>query len=241
MTSISHQTVLPQASSNVSQTIAPTHTPLASSSGTTSPQAAVPAPATARSYANATRKAFSPPGPSSDSNSIAAVGGSAPVQHGKSESVSPVNGKTVIPPAIPSLGINGNAPSNNSEHVRKPSVTISNAGISGYMPNGGPIGGKPIGGKEIHFGSMKSGGSPPAGYSSAQVSQSNQSLAVGTPTNPRVTSPQTSPSPIPQPPASGGRPPSSLHGQANALSFGSVVANEEAAVSKCVHDQGIYH
>lgn len=39
--------------------------------------------------------------------------------------------------------------------------------------------------------------------------------------DPRATSPAHSPAPIPQPPASGGKPPSGLHGQGNGLVFGS--------------------
>ena len=194
----------------------------------------MPAPAIARSYANATRKQFSSPSVSANSTLPVALGGSGPGHHGKSDTMSSVNGKGGIPPAVPALGtptiVNGNnavnIPSGQGDHGRKPSVTISAAGASGYMPNGSPVVGKP-GGNNIQFGSMDAGPSPVIKYSTLQQ---NQSLSVSNQMNPRITSPQTSPSPIPQPPASGGKPPSSLHGQGNGLSFGSL-GGEEAPVS----------
>ncbi len=88
------------------------------------------------------------------------------------------------------------------------------------MLNGGPVAGKPKGGRDIQFGALLEG-SPQATNATPQSNPSTNSLAVKTPSNPRVTSPQTSPSPIPQPAASGGgRPPSSLHGNSNSVSFG---------------------
>ncbi|KAA6412503.1 MAG: hypothetical protein FRX48_03494 [Lasallia pustulata] len=231
MTSISQPAVLPpQASGNASHAIAQAHATSTSASGKTSPQAAVPAPATARSYANATKKPFSSSSASSNTTPPVAGAVAAPIQHGKSDSISPVNGKTSIPPAIPTLGgpaiANGNSAANSpagvSDHSRQPSVTISAAGTSGYMINGGPVGGKPTGGNAIQFGSINAGGPPVASQNTPQLNQSASSLAVNTPSNPRISSPQTSPSPIPQPPASGGRPPSSLQSQGNGLSFGSL-------------------
>ena len=142
-----------------------------------------------------------------------------------------MNGKVAIPPAIPSLSssahVNGNTsvnlPMGQNDHSRKPSVTISAAGASGYMPNGGQVVGK-TGGNGIQFGSIpiNANASPISSHSVPLVNQPTSSLAVSSPSNPRITSPQTSPSPIPQPPASGGKPPSSLQGQGNGLSFGSL-------------------
>lgn len=238
MTSISHQPVLPpQTPGNTSQAIAPAHPTSTSASGKTSPQAALPAPATARSYANATKKPFSSSSASSNPTPSVAGALSAPIQHGKSDTISPMNGKNSIPPAIPAFGApaiaNGNSAANNSlgvsDHSRQPSVTISAAGTSGYTINGGSVGGKPTGGNGIQFGSINAGGSPVAPQSTHQLSQSANSLAVNIPSNPRISSPQTSPSPIPQPPASGGRPPSSLQSQGNGLSFGSL-GGEDANV-----------
>ena len=244
MTSISQQQVLPpQVPSNISHAVAQAHSPTASTSGTTSPQAAVPAAATARSYASATRKPFSVPSASGNSTPPVAGGVLTPAQHGKSGSISPVNGKTAIPPAVPTLGpptiVNGNSAvnvsANHNEHSRKPSVTISAAGASGYMPNGNPVVGKP-GGNGIQFGSINTGASPVINHSTPQPNQSTNSLMVSALSNPRITSPQTSPSPIPQPAASGGKPPSSLQGQGNGLSFGSL-GGEDASVSSNCHFQ----
>ncbi|MCJ1472737.1 hypothetical protein MMC13_001386 [Lambiella insularis] len=217
MTSISHQPVLPpQVPSSVPQTVAqlPSQSPL--TGGTASPQAAVPAAATGRSYANATKKPAT--------NTVAATQAAAGAQHHKTEISGSVNGKSTIPPAVPTLGtptiVNGNNAMNIStgqgDHNRKSSVTISAQGASGQMPNGGPAAGKPVIGNNIHFGST----SPVIVHSLPQSMHSANSLAVSAPSNPRITSPANSPSPIPQPPASGGRPPSSLQGQSNVPIFG---------------------
>lgn len=238
MTSISQQPVLPpQAPTNVPQTVNQAHSPSASISGTASPLGPAPLPATARSYANATKKSYPPLTASGVTTPSVAVG----AQHGKSDSNSPMNGKpTIPPPAVPAVGAapaitNGNEALVNSDHSRKPSVTISAAGATGYMPNGGPVVGKPNGGNGIQFGSINAGGSPAVTHSVPQAAPNmSSSLAVAAPTNPRITSPQTSPSPIPQPAASGGRPPSSLHGQGNGLSFGSLGGDEgNVSVSYC--------
>ncbi|MCJ1390502.1 hypothetical protein MMC18_003362 [Xylographa bjoerkii] len=223
MTSISHQPVLPpQVPSSVPQTVAQVQSSSPSTGGTTSPQAAVPGAASGRSYANATKKT------AINSSLAVPVAGGAP--NGKSDSVTSMNGKTAIPPAVPTLGppaiVNGNNAVNNSlgqgDHSRKPSVTISAQGASGQMPNGGPAAGKPVGGNNIQFGSMNNGPSPVIVHSAPQPMHSSGSLAVQAPSNPRITSPANSPSPIPQPPASGGRPPASLQGQGNGPVFGSL-------------------
>lgn len=109
-----------------------------------------------------------------------------------------------------------NSTSAMGDHTRQPSVTISAAGASGYMPNGAPVA-KPAGGNRPQFGAFNPDGSPAMAHATPQLSQTN-SLAV----NPRITSPTSSPSPIPQPPASGGRPPSTFQGQGNPLHFGSI-------------------
>lgn len=242
MTSISQPVLPPQAPSNASQ-VAPAHSPSASASasGRAPPQAAGTASATVKtSYASATKKTFSPSS-ASGTSAPTAPAVQIPAQHGKPDTSSPVNGRVAIPPAVPTVGaptiVNGNTPtSSNSgvgDHSRKPSVTISAAGASGYMPNGGPVAGKPTGGSNIQFGSHPADASAAAQNATPHPNQSTNSLAVNTPSNPRVTSPQTSPSPIPQPPASGGgRPPSSLHGNSTSLSFGNF-GGTEASVSFC--------
>ncbi|KAK4694157.1 translation initiation factor 4G, partial [Lecanoromycetidae sp. Uapishka_2] len=205
MTSISQPVLPPQAPNNAASSQA------AGSAGRTS-------------YASATKKTISPSSASGSSTPSAAASSS---QNGKQDVNSAVNGKA-IQPAVPAAGTptitNGNTPTSSTsglgDHTRKPSVTISAAGASGYMPNGGPVAGKPKGGNNIQFGSVAEG-SPAAANATPAPNQSTNSLAVNGPANPRVTSPSTSPSPIPQPPPSGGRPPSSLHGNSNSMSFGS--------------------
>ncbi len=226
MTSISQPVLAPQAPSTASQAIAPAHPTSASASARAPSQAAGTASATAKpSYASATNKTSASLPASGASTPTVAAGAS---QHGKADIISPMNGKIAIPPAVPTVGtpsmVNGNTPTSSTsgpgEHNRKSSVTISAAGTSGHMPNGGPVAGKPKGGRDIQFGALPEG-SPQAANATPQSDQSTNSLAVKTPSNPRVTSPQTSPSPIPQPAASGGgRPPSSLHGNSNSVSFG---------------------
>ena len=177
------------------------------------------APASAKSYANATKK--------SATDSTAApvtVGGSA--QHGKSTSVSPVNGKPMqnqpSQQAASGVTIVNGAPSapaaSQGDHSRKPSVTITSAGTSGYMPNGGPAS-RP---NSLQFGFANQQSSPNMGNPAVPASNQSQS-GLGAPSmNPRVTSPQTSPSPIPQPASSGGRPPPSTYqAQGNVPNFGS--------------------
>lgn len=203
---ISQSVLPPQPPSNPSQSIAQTPAQLASTSGKTSSPAAGSA---ARNYASA-------------------AGGAAQPQHGKSDTVSSVNGRNPIVPAVPTVdspaAINGgNAGMNASfgDHSRKSSVTISATGPSGYMPNGALVGGKPAGGNGIQFGTFSNADRSPAmANATPQMNQSN-SLSVNAP-NPRITSPMSSPSPIPQPAASGGRPPSSFQGQGNNVNFGTI-------------------
>ncbi|PGH04455.1 hypothetical protein AJ80_08508 [Polytolypa hystricis UAMH7299] len=223
MTSISQTPGLPkQGQSTTSQAPLQGQSPAASTSGKT------PSPGPARSYANATKKSFSQTVTGETANSLVAASGPAQ-QHGKSPSTIIVNGKTPMPqPSVPAAGgltiVNGNTAPNSSiqgDHSRKPSVTISAAGASGFIPNGGPVSaaqGRP---NNLRFGSIDTQGSSPIPSHAVLQNQSQQGLGVAATGNPRITSPQSSPSPIPQPLASGGRPPSSLQGQGNNLSFGS--------------------
>ena len=149
-------------------------------------------------------------------------------RHAKSSSVSPANGKNMISPAVPAVGapaiVNSSSMMNGgpaqTEHGRKPSVvTISAAGTSGYMPNGGPVtsNNRP----NISFGSMSAASGSPAIANTVPYHSHNNSLSQPA-SNPRITSPANSPSPIPQPAASGGKPPAGLQGQGNGLNFGSM-------------------
>ncbi|KAJ5738962.1 hypothetical protein N7493_002117 [Penicillium malachiteum] len=181
---------------------------------------AATASAPVRSYANATKKSAT-----DSSTAPVTVGGSA--QHGKSTSISPVNGKPMQnqssqQAASPGVTIVNGAPtapaSSQGDHSRKPSVTITSAGTSGYMPNGGPAN-RP---NSLQFGFANQQSSPNMGNPAVLASNQSQS-GLGAPSpNPRVTSPQTSPSPIPQPASSGGRPPPSTYqAQGNVPNFGS--------------------
>lgn len=239
MTSISQPVLPPQASNNASQSAAQSQSNPTSQSGRTPPQAAGTAPPPARSYASATKKNSSPTS-ATNLSTPSSVGGAGLAQHGKAESASTVNGKGPITPAIPAVGgapaiVNGKTsatpPSAPADHGRKASITITPAGTSGYLPNGDQVGAKPAGGNAIKWGTLNADGSPAMANAVPQPSQSTNALAVNPPTNPRVTSPAASPSPIPQPPASGGRPPSAFQGQPNGMSFGSMPAGDDPNVS----------
>ncbi|KAF2267936.1 hypothetical protein CC78DRAFT_32717 [Lojkania enalia] len=184
-----------------------------SSSGSSSNVAAGSAQPTARSYANAT-KISSPPIASSAAPPVA-VGGPQNAQHGKSSSISPVNGKNPIQPAVPTVAptivnsSNVNGTSSQGNHSRKSSVTISAAGPSGYIPNGPVAGGRAP--SNLTFGAMSgTGGSPLPSHAAPNHPQGSLNPH---PHNPRIASPANSPSPIPQPAVSGGKPQSNLPGR----------------------------
>ncbi|KAJ6030372.1 hypothetical protein N7499_012787 [Penicillium canescens] len=189
-----------------------------------STQPATPASTQApKSYANATKKS------ATDSSAApATVGGSA--QHGKSTSVSPVNGKPMQNQQASGVTIvNGapTAPASQGDHSRKPSVTISSAGTSGYMPNGAAS--RP---NSLQFGFANQQSSPNMGAPAVPASNPAQAGLSAPSANPRVTSPQTSPSPIPQPASSGGRPPPSTYqAQGNVPNFGSFGESGDANTS----------
>ncbi|PBP16611.1 hypothetical protein BUE80_DR012654 [Diplocarpon rosae] len=165
------------------------------------------------SYASTAKKAVSSP-PNATSSSTpspaVAVGGAGPVQHGKTSSISPMNGKPTVAPAVPAVSApaiahSSSATNGSADHSRKSSVTIGANGM-----NGGPVGGM-----KIQFGSVAEA-SPKVSHSSLAGAHNT------TASNPRITDPSHSPSPIPVPSASGGKPPAGL-GQGNSvpMSFGS--------------------
>ncbi|KAK5108940.1 hypothetical protein LTR62_007655 [Meristemomyces frigidus] len=160
---------------------------------------AVPAQLPAKSYATATKTA--------SLATQAPAGASA--QNAKSNDT-PVNGAH----ATAQGGSQPNGAITNSDHARKPSVVINASGASGSIPNGGPVSanGRP----HINFGAMNASPLPQHAAPQAQ----NSSLATPANSNPRVISPAHSPSPIPQPQESGGRPPSGLQNQTNGVTFG---------------------
>ncbi|EAS29106.3 translation initiation factor 4G [Coccidioides immitis RS] len=186
-----------------------------SSSGKTSPLTPVPVPSAPRSYASATKKSFSQVAAGDSANkpvSTTAQGS----QHGKSPSTSQVNGKPAMQnPPVPGAGgptiVNGNPAAN--DHARKPSMTISAAGATGFISNGGPVSGRP---NNIRFGFGDSQSSPSMG--AAVLANQQSSLGVS-PVNNRITSPDSSPSPIPQTLSGGRQPPSHIQGPGN-MHFG---------------------
>ncbi|KAL4807267.1 hypothetical protein BDV18DRAFT_115057 [Aspergillus unguis] len=192
-----------------------------SSTPSTSSSTAVP-----RSYANATKKS------ATDSTAAApvTVGGSS--QHGKSTSTS-VSGKPMQQSPNPTI-VNG-APASGGpqqqqqqqqqqggDHSKKPSVTIT----ADYNPSSRAQTGRP---NSLQFGFANQQSSPNMGNPATLANQPQSGLGVTPPVNPRATSPQTSPSPIPQPASSGGRPPpSSYQAQVNFGSFGNAGDNAQA-------------
>ncbi|KAH7321671.1 hypothetical protein BKA65DRAFT_556020 [Rhexocercosporidium sp. MPI-PUGE-AT-0058] len=196
MTSVSQQSQLPNQAPNSTSASQPT-----------------------LSYASTAKKAVSSPpnatGSSTPSPAVA-VGGSGPVQHGKSSSISPMNGKPAISPAVPAVSAPAIAHSSSAtngsaaDHSRKSSVTIGANGM-----NGGPVGGI-----KIQFGSVPES-SPKVAHGTPEGNHNTSSAPIAIP-NPRVTDPSHSPSPIPAPSASGGKPPSGLGQGSNApMLFGS--------------------
>ena len=161
-----------------------------SSSGSSAVAAGQAAPTARSSYANATK---SPP--IANSAAPVVVGGQ---QHGKS--ISPVNGNS-IKPAVPAMGPTiANGAASHGDHSRKSSVTISAAGTSGYIPNGGPVPNSRAP-SNLTFGSLA--GSPAPAHAVPHSTGQNLNPQAQ---NPRVASPAHSPSPIPAPISSGGKP-----------------------------------
>ncbi|KAI9682772.1 MAG: hypothetical protein M1822_006262 [Bathelium mastoideum] len=234
-------TVSPVAPNPINQAATSASAGVSSASGPTSPLVDGPAQSsTARSYANATKKNPSPPLiASSTPNPPVAVGGTGPAaaHHAKANSISPVNGRTSIEPAVPAVGappaiansssIANGAPSGQAggDHSRKTSVTISASGTSGQLSNGGPVG--PTTRPNINFGLLPTQQSPALAHTQP-FHQQNSNLGAGLP-NPRITSPAHSPSPIPQPASSGGRPPSGFQASGNNLTFGALGESQDGA------------
>ncbi|POS85896.1 hypothetical protein EPUL_003591 [Erysiphe pulchra] len=173
------------------------------------------------SYSSAAKKAVSSPpvaAGSSSQSSIVAVGGPGSVQptHGKSSPILPINGKHSISPAVPAvsapvIAYSSSITNGTPNHNRKSSFTIVPNGRQSM--NGGPVGGSS---GKIQFGSITD--SPASSHAVPQVYQ-NTGPAPGSIVNPRISDPSHSPTPIPQPSASGGRP--QVVGPGNGVNFGS--------------------
>ncbi|KAF8865861.1 hypothetical protein BDZ45DRAFT_579508 [Acephala macrosclerotiorum] len=190
------------------------------------------------SYASTAKKAVSSPpiatGSSSTPSPVVAVGGATPVQqqHGKSNSISPVNGKPSISPAVPAVSApaiahSSSAINGSNDHSRKSSVTIPANGM-----NGGPVGGAK---NNIQFGSIAD--SPKVSHSIPESAQATASAPIPI-ANPRVVDPSHSPTPIPAPSASGGRPPSGLVGTGgNGVAFGSFGGDKDQHIRQASGSQ----
>ncbi|KAK1240183.1 hypothetical protein MKX08_007625 [Trichoderma sp. CBMAI-0020] len=172
---------------------------------------------TATSYASAAgapKKPAQAPVVAPGSNAPLVVGSAASTaQNAKAASTpSPVNGKQAAAPTVArGSTLNGSAP----DHLRKGSVTMAANGPSGFVPNGGSIGAAK---SAIQFGYD----SPAMGHSTPHVGHSAPIPVPEGNSHHRVPSPAHSPAPIPQPSASGGRPPSSLQQPTNQMTFGSL-------------------
>ncbi|KAF2663901.1 hypothetical protein BT63DRAFT_114385 [Microthyrium microscopicum] len=200
----------------MTSTLPPNANPNTAQSASGAPSAPSGTPSVRSSYANATKgKPIGAPIVAS-STPPAIVGG--PAQHGKASSASPVNGKSA-PPAIPSGAppiVSSGSIANGGQEIKPSPVTISAQGTTGYLPNGGSAGqaSRP----NIHFGSMNPSGSPAVAPSVPHIPQNSN---LGAPMSNSASS-QRSPSPIPQPALSGGRPPSAPQGQGSQLNFGNL-------------------
>ena len=209
-TRIAQNSQVPQPAPDQATASTAAHDPTSPLSG------AVPAQQPGRSYASAITATQTPPTP---------AGASAPAQNAKPVSESPVNGTPQMAQGGPQVvsSVPNGTPSS-SEHGRKPSVVISASGASGYTPNGGPVGqsARP----PISFGSMNAQGSP---LPAASVPYQSQPALSAPQAGSQFIPPAQSPSPIPQPPVSGGhRPPSSLQqSSSNGMTFGSMGGDSE--------------
>jgi len=141
------------------------------------------------------------------------------VENGQVENTSQSQMSTTSPSVGSIANSNTNGISHNNDHGRKPSVVISAQGASGSIPNGGPVGQNAR--HNISFGSIMNPQDSPANSNSVPFQSQNSNLPTPR-QDPRIISPAHSPSPIPQPHASGGKP--TLPGQGNGLNFGSMGA-----------------
>lgn len=131
-------------------------------------------------------------------------------------------------PGVGSVASQTNGINDPDAHARKPSVVITASGATG--PNGAPI--TPNARPKISFGSMAGPpGSSPASINAIPFSSQTSTLPPSKSDNPRITEPSQSPSPIPQPMASGGRPPNLPMASGNGLSFGSMGMDNSETVS----------
>jgi translation initiation factor 4G len=170
---------------------------------------------TASSYASAAgapKKSVQAPVVASSSQPPIVVGSAAsPAQNAKSASPAPVNGKTTIAPAIPTV-VRSTPTISGPEHPPQGSVTMASNGSNSLLANGAAA--------------VVGGAAPKFGFHSPAIDQSTPQTAHAAPVpvpqagNPRITSPAHSPTPIPQPSESGGPPASAPPGGTPKMMFG---------------------
>ena len=191
------------------------------------------------SYAAATGHSLSP-NAFTVNNMATAMEGPAPSRTTHEEAMKPVNGNvpiisaTRLPQHETSGAVNGSnsRPTNvATSNELNPSIAASN-----MHPNGGVLpAGPPNKAINFQFGEITSGSSPASGPSPALAAVSPANLSVAGTGLPRPISPQTSPSPVPRPVVSGGRPPSSLSNHTNPFVFGqSGPEAPEQSVGSCL-------
>jgi len=191
---------------------------------TASNNTAAPAAPSYASAVGAAKKPSSTPAVTASNQPVVAAGTTkhAP-SHAKSSSVSPMNGRPNVMPAIPAGVPNAPAVANGTiqgstaangqaEHNRKSSVTMSANGPNSYSANGGSAGAK----TSIQFGYQES---PATSHSTPQPPSAP--IPIPSAGGRGVTDPRHSPSPIPLPSASGGRPPSGAAPSGATVNFGS--------------------
>lgn len=176
---------------------AKTPAPAPSTGNTTAPVvSSTPAPASSVTPGNARTASVSPLNGSAGSNTPNNTANmSASSNAAANGGPSSASSSKPVTPAVPAV-INGST----ADHARNSSVTIVATAPNGYVSNGVAAGPQPKFGFE----------SPAMGHSSPQPNTAAQ----------RIPSPAHSPIPIPQPSASGGRPPSITQDGGN-MKFGS--------------------
>jgi len=229
MTSLASNSISPSQTSisPASTSNTPAHTASPSTSGQSSAAATAGSRPTPVSYAQATKKSsYTPPIVSSTTGSPSPVVSGAQGTNARTSNASPVNGKTQVAPAVPTATpamsgnviVNGTSGSSNG-HGRKSSIVSGGNGGSAWMQNGNPQANRQQQGP-IQFGSFPANqpGQPPPGGTPV-----SSNLAAPTIPN-RVSSPQMSPSPLPQPAVSGG--PLNQPGMRDqSITFGSLGSN----------------
>lgn len=239
MTSLASNTIPPAQTSTSPASTSNTpsaHSTLPASSGQSSTTIAA-ATAGSRpsqvSYAQATKKpSLTPPIVASNTGPSPPVVSGAQGTNARTSNASPVNGKTQVAPAVPtvtpamsnsSVIVNGTSGPSNG-HGRKSSIVSGGNGGNAWMQNGNPHTNRQQqnNAAQIQFGSFPANQPGPA-PGSLPVNPSSNLTTPAVPT-PVISSPQMSSS-LPQPAVSGGRPPVQGGRDQSTITFGSLGSN----------------